>query len=261
MDELPTIDSKDLWQQLRGLTTARIGLGRAGVSLPTQAHLAFQLAHARARDAVHLTLDREKLQAQLATIGQASIVLSSAAGDRQCYLQRPDLGRKLAADSAHVLREHREAHPSPCNLTVVIADGLSALAIERHAVPFLEHLLPLVAQQGWSLSPICVVEQGRVALGDEIGQLLGAEMLLMLIGERPGLSSPDSLGLYFTYTPKLGLTDANRNCISNVRIEGLSYANAANRLMYLMGEARRRKSSGVQLKDESDTVASISGDD
>lgn len=249
-DELPADDAA-LWTRLRKLTSARIGLGRSGVSVTTEAHLDFQLAHARARDAVHLPFDRAALAADLHRQGMPSLLLSSAAGERRRYLQRPDLGRKLDPESVRLLQEYRVLHPEPLDLAIVVADGLSALAVQRHALPFLHRLKAHLSPAGWALSPICLVEQGRVALGDEIGALLGAEMLVMLIGERPGLSSPDSMGLYFTYAPAPGLSDANRNCISNVRIEGLSYAIAAQRLTYLMQEARRRRLSGVALKDES----------
>jgi len=252
-EELP-VEDEALWSRLRKLTSARIGLGRSGISVPTRAHLDFQLAQARARDAVHLPFDRPALVAELSREGMPGLLLSSAAGERQRYLQRPDLGRVLDPESVHRLREHRAVHPEPVDLAIVVADGLSALAVQRHALPFLCQLQTHLNPTGWSLAPVCVVEQGRVALGDEIGALLGARMLVMLIGERPGLSSPDSMGLYFTYAPAPGLSDANRNCISNVRIEGLSYAMAAQRLMYLMHEARRRGLSGVALKDESGGV-------
>lgn len=249
-DNLP-IEEQEVWRKLRGLTTARIGLGRAGVSLPTAAHLDFQCAHARARDAVHLPFDHAPLQKQFAGLGQASLCLASQASDRQQYLQRPDLGRRLALASVDVLCTYRAANPAPVDVAFVAADGLSALAVQTHALPFLEYSLPHVVAEAWTLAPMCLVQQGRVAIGDEIGELLGARMLVMLIGERPGLSSPDSMGLYFTYAPKIGLTDANRNCISNIRAEGLSYQAAADRLAYLMREASRRQLSGVNLKDES----------
>lgn len=247
-------DSRELWHKLRGLTTARIGLGRAGISLPTGAQLEFQAAHARARDAVHLPFDVTALAARLQERGWASLQLSSRAGTRGQYLQRPDLGRRLSDASAALLRANAAMGP---DLAIVIADGLSALAVERQAVPLLENLLPLVDGAGWTRAPVCLLEQGRVAAGDEIGQLLGAGMLAMLIGERPGLSSPDSLGIYFTHAPRPGLSDAERNCISNVRAEGLDHATAAQRLMYLMGEALRRGLSGVALKDDSAALVQI----
>ncbi|VVN00065.1 Ethanolamine ammonia-lyase light chain [Pseudomonas fluorescens] len=248
--EKPPIDPQNPWLQLRRLTPARIALGRTGTSLPTSAQLDFQFAHAQARDAVHLPFDHAGLSAQLGEHGRESLLLHSAAIDRNSYLQRPDLGRKLSDESAQALREHAAAHPGGVDLAIVVADGLSALAVHRHTLPFLTRLEEQMSADGWSMAPVVLVEQGRVAVGDEIGQLLGAKMLVMLIGERPGLSSPDSLGLYFTYNPKIGLTDAYRNCISNVRLEGLSYGMAAHRLLYLMREACRRQLSGVNLKDE-----------
>lgn len=238
------------WLELRRLTPARIALGRTGTSLPTCAQLDFQAAHAQARDAVHLAFDHAAISAQLAEKGRETILLHSAAADRDSYLQRPDLGRRLNDESAQTLRDYAAAHPGGLDLAVVVADGLSALAVHRHAVPFLTRLEEQASAEGWTLSPVLMVEQGRVAVADEIGELLGAKMVVILIGERPGLSSPDSLGLYFTYAPKVGLNDAHRNCISNVRLEGLSYAMAAHRLLYLMCEACKRQISGVSLKDE-----------
>ncbi len=248
--EKPPVDPQNPWLELRRLTPARIALGRTGTSLPTSAQLDFQFAHAQARDAVHLPFDHAGLSAQLSERGRESLLLHSAAVDRNSYLQRPDLGRKLSDESAQALRDYAAAHPGGVDLAIVVADGLSALAVHRHTLPFLTRLEEQMTADGWSLAPVVLVEQGRVAVGDEIGQLLGAKMLVMLIGERPGLSSPDSLGLYFTYNPKVGLTDAYRNCISNVRLEGLSYGMAAHRLLYLMREACRRQLSGVNLKDE-----------
>ncbi|MCY0109110.1 ethanolamine ammonia-lyase subunit EutC [Pseudomonas monsensis] len=264
--EKPPVDPQNPWLELRRLTPARIALGRTGTSLPTSAQLDFQFAHAQARDAVHLPFDHAGLSAQLSERGRESLLLHSAATDRNSYLQRPDLGRKLSEDSAQRLRDHAQAHPGGVDLVIVVADGLSALAVHRHTLPFLTRLEEQMSADGWSAAPVVLVEQGRVAVGDEIGQLLGAKMVVMLIGERPGLSSPDSLGLYFTYNPKVGLTDAYRNCISNVRLEGLSYGMAAHRLLYLMREACRRQLSGVNLKDEaqvqtleSDTGAEMKG--
>ncbi|WP_339081285.1 ethanolamine ammonia-lyase subunit EutC [Pseudomonas sp. TMP9] len=247
------------WQQLRNLTPARIALGRAGTSMPTRAQLDFQFAHAQARDAVHLAFDHEALTAGLTHQQHASLLLQSAAKDRDTYLQRPDLGRRLSEESAAQLREHRAANPAGYDLAVVVADGLSALAVHRNALPMLERIVEHATAEGWSLSPVALVTQGRVAVADEVAELLGARMVVILIGERPGLSSPDSLGLYFTYAPKVGLTDAYRNCISNVRLEGLSYAMASHRLLYLMREACRRQLSGVNLKDEAE-VPLLAGD-
>ncbi|WP_371919023.1 ethanolamine ammonia-lyase subunit EutC [Pseudomonas sp. B28(2017)] len=249
MDKLP-FDPHNPWLELRRLTPARIALGRTGTSIPTRAQLDFQYAHAQARDAVHLPFDHGGLRSQLAERGHESVLLHSAAIDRNSYLQRPDLGRKLSADSVQVLRDYASANPGGVDLVIVVADGLSALAVHRHTLPFLARLEEQIAAEGWTVAPVILVEQGRVAVADEIGELLGAKMTVILIGERPGLSSPDSLGLYFTYNPKVGLTDAYRNCISNVRLEGLSYGMAAHRLLYLMREACRRQLSGVNLKDE-----------
>ena len=261
--EKPPVDPQNPWLELRRLTPARIALGRTGTSLPTSAQLDFQFAHAQARDAVHLPFDHAGLSAQLRERGRETLLLHSAATDRNSYLQRPDLGRKLSDASAQSLRDYAQANPGGVDLTIVVADGLSALAVHRHTLPFLTRLEEQMSADGWSLAPVVLVEQGRVAIGDEIGQLLGAKMVVMLIGERPGLSSPDSLGLYFTYNPKVGLTDAYRNCISNVRLEGLSYGMAAHRLLYLMREACRRQLSGVNLKDEAQvqTLESEAGAD
>ncbi|NWB53257.1 ethanolamine ammonia-lyase subunit EutC [Pseudomonas sp. F8002] len=248
------------WLELRRLTPARIALGRTGTSMPTGAQLDFQFAHAQARDAVHLPFDHAGLSSQLAERGRDSLLLHSAAVDRHSYLQRPDLGRRLSDESAQALRDYAEANPGGVDLAVVVADGLSALAVHKHTLPFLTRMEEQTHAEGWSLSPVILVEQGRVAVADEVGQLLGAKMAVILIGERPGLSSPDSLGLYFTYNPKVGLTDAYRNCISNVRLEGLSYGMAAHRLLYLMREACRRQLSGVNLKDEAQ-VQTLESDD
>jgi ethanolamine ammonia-lyase small subunit len=243
------------WENLRRFTQARIALGRAGVSIPTQPLLAFQYAHARARDAVHLPLDRAGLFARLEAAGYPVIELHSAAGDRTTYLQRPDLGRRLDDASRHKLATFAGAGSHGFDIAFVIADGLSALAVNEHALSMLEAARPMLAQAGLRMAPVALVEQGRVAIGDEIGEVLEAEIVVVLIGERPGLSSPDSLGLYLTYAPRVGRTDEARNCISNVRPEGQSFAAAAGRLLYLLTEARRRKLSGVALKDEADMTA------
>ncbi|MHC8388662.1 ethanolamine ammonia-lyase subunit EutC [Pseudomonas sp. MDT2-39-1] len=259
----PPVDPENPLLELRRLTPARIALGRTGTSMPTSAQLDFQYAHAQARDAVHLPFDHAGLSSQLAEAGRESLLLHSAAPNRDSYLQRPDLGRKLSDDSARTLREYARAKPGGVDLVIVVADGLSALAVHRHTLPFLARMQEQIEAEGWSVSPVVLVEQGRVAVADEIGELLGAKMVVILIGERPGLSSPDSLGLYFTYNPKVGLTDAYRNCISNVRLEGLSYGMAAHRLLYLMREACRRQLSGVNLKDEAQvhTLESDAGAD
>ncbi len=262
MDKLP-FDPHNPWLELRRLTPARIALGRTGTSIPTHAQLDFQYAHAQARDAVHLPFDHASLNAQMAERDRECLLLHSAATDRNTYLQRPDLGRKLSDASAQTLRDYATAHPGGVDLVIVVADGLSALAVHRHTLPFLTRFEEQMAGDSWTVAPVILVEQGRVAVADEIGELLGAKMTVILIGERPGLSSPDSLGLYFTYNPKVGLTDAYRNCISNVRLEGLSYGMAAHRLLYLMREACRRQLSGVNLKDEAQvqTLESDTGGD
>ncbi len=246
------------WVSLRRFTAARIALGRAGISLPTQAQLAFQLAHAQARDAVHLELDVDKLATALsAAVGRQNkpcLKLNSAAADRATYLQRPDLGRRLDAASIEMLnglpRTARHEQDSRPELALIVVDGLSALAIMQHAAPFLSLLHQRLATEDWSIAPVCIVRQGRVAVGDEAAYLLGAKMAVVLIGERPGLSSPDSMGLYLTWMPRPGMNDAGRNCISNVRPAGLSYKDAAAKLHYLLSESRRRQLSGVALKDD-----------
>ena len=230
------------WQALRRHTQARIALGRSGVSLPTSKQLAFQLAHAQARDAVHLELDVPALAAR----EPGCIGLHSAAATRAIYLQRPDLGRRLDEPSRQRLAQSEQG----MDLALVACDGLSALAIERHAAPFLAALRERLALEAWTVSPLVIVQQGRVAVGDEVGELLQARAVLVLIGERPGLSSPDSLGLYLTWAPKVGLLDDSRNCISNVRPEGMPYAQAAYRLHYLLSQAFARQLSGVGLKEE-----------
>ena len=243
------------WAPLRQFTSARIALGRSGTSLPTQPQLAFQLAHAQARDAVQLALDVPQLLQDLenACIADAKdcLVLDSAAGNRLTYLQRPDLGRRLSDESGAVLA----ALPAPTaarhyDISLVIADGLSALAIARNAVPFLLALMRQLAPENWAMAPLTVVRMGRVAVADEVGERLGARLVVLLIGERPGLSSPDSMGVYATWMPRVGLNNANRNCISNIRPAGLGYEEAARKLHYLLCEMRRREVSGVSLKDE-----------
>ncbi len=263
MSDQPSPVTANPWAALRQFTDARIALGRSGVSLPTGAHLAFQLAHAQARDAVHRGLDGPALSKQLSAawpgLPGSVLPLHSAATDRNHYLQRPDLGRRLNLASREVL-EPSGAHAEevveerPFDLAFVIADGLSALAIEQNAAPFLAALHQRMAGEDWKLAPLCVVHQARVAIGDEIGQALGTKAVVVLIGERPGLSSPDSMGLYLTWMPRVGLTDASRNCISNVRPAGLVYAEAAYKLHYLLTESRQRQISGVDLKDETATA-------
>jgi ethanolamine ammonia-lyase small subunit len=238
----------DPWNALRRFTAARIGLGRAGGSLPTRPLLDFQLAHARARDAVHRELDVEALRNALGARTFDSFVLASAAVDRHTFIQRPDLGRILDEKSRTFLEIR--PHALVWDAVFVIADGLSALAAQRHAVPLIEMMRPHLEQEGWRIAPCCLVSQGRVAIGDEIGALLPAQMSVMLIGERPGLTSPDSLGAYLTWNPLPGRSNAERNCISNIRPEGLSYASAAYKLLHLMRQSRARKLSGLALKED-----------
>lgn len=238
------------WQTLRRVTNARIALGRAGDSLPTEALLRFQADHARARDAVHLAFDAATLAAQLTEHGYPVLRVRSAAESRAVYLKRPDLGRRLGAESRQALEALAADGAAAYDVAFVIADGLSALAVHTHAVPLLIRTADALAGLGWQIAPLIVAEQGRVALGDEIGALLRAEQVAILIGERPGLSVADSLGVYLTYAPRLGRTDAERNCISNIHGQGLSYAAAQQTLLYLMAQARRLKLSGVELKDD-----------
>jgi ethanolamine ammonia-lyase small subunit len=228
-------------KSLSDFTMARVGLTRAGDGLSTKDVLAFQLAHALARDAVHHPLDF-----------QLDLALRSAAPDRATFLRRPDLGRALSASSRDILA----AYPGPFDVVILVSDGLSALAVHRHARAVLDELLPLLDAARWSRAPLMTVEQGRVAIGDEAGSLVGAAMSLMLIGERPGLSSPDSLGAYLTWQPRPGRTEAERNCISNIRPEGLGYAPAARRIFALLSEARTRKLTGFNLKEAADKLLS-----
>ncbi|MGB7267326.1 MAG: ethanolamine ammonia-lyase subunit EutC [Terracidiphilus sp.] len=235
----------DFAARLRALTPARVGLGRTGVSMETSDLLDFQRCHAMARDAVHARLESAALAAALAELTGGEVLrLHSAAADRTAYLQRPDLGKQLDEASRKLLA----AAGSAGELALILSDGLSALAVERHAAPLMVELLPRL--NSWRLAPVCVVEQGRVAIGDEIGEALGAEIAIVLIGERPGLSAPDSLGAYITWQPRPGRTDAERNCISNIRAEGLNYAQAAAQLAFILAEARRLQLTGVALKGE-----------
>ena len=247
----PPVPEPDPWHGLRAFTAARIALGRSGTSVPLREALAFRLAHAHARDAVYSALAMPQLLADLAAFGLPVCPVHSRAATRLEYLQRPDWGRQLDDFSRTALAD---CAVGECDLVVVVADGLSALAVNDHALPLLRLLLPQLQQAGCCLGPIAVAEQARVALGDEIGQLLRARLVLVLIGERPGLSSPNSLGAYFTYAPRPGLTDEARNCVSNIRPEGLGYAPAAAKLFFLLQEAQRRQLSGVALKDESDLL-------
>lgn len=238
----------DPWQAWRAATPARLALGRAGSGMPTDETLRFGWAHAMARDAIHAALDADALVRSLEEDGWSVLRARSQAPDRATYLRRPDLGRGLDAADGEALRGRPERG---CDLCLVVGDGLSSLAIERHARPLLAALRTQLPA-GLRIAPIVVATQARVALADEVGEALGARLGAILIGERPGLSSPDSLGIYLTHEPRRGRHDAQRNCISNVRPEGLGYEAAAFKLGWLVREALRRGLTGVQLKDESD---------
>lgn len=271
----PDLVQPDPWTALRAHTPARIALGRSGVSMPTAELLRFGAAHAQARDAVHVPLDVAALVAALHADGVATLRANSAAPDRATYLLRPDLGRRLADASRDGLRQAQQdggrgpvvdpqapastdrsapgAEPA-CDLLLVLADGLSSLAAASHG-PALVAAIRATAPAGWTLGPVVVATQARVALGDDIGAALNARMVAVLIGERPGLSAPDSLGIYLTWAPRVGRTDAQRNCLSNVRPAGLSVDEAARKLWWLCTAARRLRLTGIGLKDESDAVA------
>jgi ethanolamine ammonia-lyase small subunit len=233
---------------LRSLTPARVALGRAGAGLPTEALLAFTLDHARARDAVHARFETRALLAGLRELGLSPLELSSRAHTRGDYLRRPDLGRMLDPESQRRLAGHRG---EPRDVAMVIGDGLSPAAVNSHAVRLVQDLVPRLAAEGISVGHVAIASGARVALGDEIGEILAARMLVMLIGERPGLSAPDSLGVYLTFAPRVGCTDAERNCVSNIHAAGLQSAEAAFKVAWLVREGLGRGVTGVALKDES----------
>ena len=265
-------DTPISWPALRQATPARIGLGRAGTALTTAAQLDFQLAHARARDAVHAALDAERIVAELGTIGLQAMHLRSAAADRLTYLRRPDLGRRLSGESRqiverlsqksvmaglvpaiHVDARNKSGHDNKRErggrIAFVIADGLSATAVNAHAVPLIKATLAGLSTS--HIGPVAVVEGGRVAIGDEIGGLLGTDLVAVLIGERPGLSTADSLGIYVTWQPAPGAVDAARNCLSNIRPQGMPIPEAAEALLQLMASARQHRLTGVALSERS----------
>jgi ethanolamine ammonia-lyase small subunit len=242
MSKPPRLVQADPWQHLRQWTRARIALGRSGASLPTAEVLRFGLAHALARDAVHFPFEADDMQAALTENGFRVLSAHSAAADRRSYLLRPDLGRRLDEDSRLHLQQ---ADPAP-ELALVVADGLSAPAVHAHALPVLDRLRPLL-DADWEQTPVVVASQGRVALGDEIAVALRARIVAVLIGERPGLSSTDSLGIYLTWAPRVGSMDSERNCISNIRPDGLGYDEAARQLAGLIMLARRLRMTGVRL--------------
>ncbi|RZJ22974.1 ethanolamine ammonia-lyase subunit EutC [Acinetobacter sp. UBA3106] len=241
---------KNAWEQLKQFTDARIALGRAGCSQPTQPSLQFQLAHAQAKDAVLKMLDVESLKAQLKKLNNDILYISSCAVDKDSYLKRPDLGRVLSASSRTLLQQYQQQHQTEYDVLIVAGDGLSARAIEVNAGHFVEQLAQACLNEGWSVAPLVIATGSRVALGDEVAEILKAKMLVMLIGERPGLSSPDSMGIYYTWNAYQGCPDAKRNCISNVRPAGLSDLVAIQRLIALMRKSRQLQFSGVHLKDE-----------
>ena len=254
------------WENLKSFTDARIALGRAGTSIPTTALLKFQLEHAQARDAVQLPLDCEAIYVQLKNelsacpqapelfAAERPLILSSLANDRGTYLQRPDLGRLLNKVSVECLKNEKSEY----DLAICIVDGLSSKAIEKNVSPFLLELLGLLkGEVNYAFSPILLVQQGRVAIGDDVAQQLGAKAVMVLIGERPGLISPDSMGMYLTYGAKVGCHDAMRNCISNIRPAGLSYKEAASKAVYLLRESRRLGFSGVNLKERTEKTNAV----
>jgi ethanolamine ammonia-lyase small subunit len=232
------------WPALRRATPARIGLGRSGAGLPTEAHLDFLLAHARARDAVHAAFDPARLAAELSDLGLEPLLLRSMAGDRATYLRRPDLGRRLDEMSRALLAARP---PEPIDIAFIVADGLSANAVHAHAAALVGAISARLMGTGLSLGPVAIVEGGRVAIGDEIGGLLGADLICVLIGERPGLSAADSLGAYITWQPAPGTVDAARSCVSNIRPAGLPIASAAERLIEIFAAARHHRMTGIAL--------------
>jgi ethanolamine ammonia-lyase small subunit len=250
----PTPTDEARWADLRRLTAARIGLKRTGASLATGPLLEFQLAHARARDAVHEPFDAARLAADfgtdLAKLAIPVLIVASAAPDRQRYLMRPDLGRQLSPGADAILAPHAGRYDS----VFVVADGLSARAVSAHARPVLAGTLPVLGAEGWRIGPVAIACQGRVAIGDAIATALGAGCVVILIGERPGLTAPDSMGAYLTWQPRARTTDADRNCISNIRPEGIGYADAAFKLVHLLRTMRMRGLSGVALKDDSERL-------
>jgi ethanolamine ammonia-lyase small subunit len=246
--ETPVDD--DYWRALRRLTAARIGLQRSGAALATAPLLDFRLAHARARDAVHEPLDDARLIADLNGLGAPVLAVASAANNRQSFLMRPDLGQCLSPSAQESLNPHAGSY----DVAFVVADGLSARAVQSHAAPVLARTVEALRGEGSRIAPFVAVRHGRVAIGDVIATALGAMCVVILIGERPGLSSPDSMGAYLTWRPRARTVDADRNCISNIRPQGIGYDDAAFKVVYLLRAMRTRQVSGVQLKDDSDRL-------
>ena len=244
----------DSWIALRRFTQARIALGRVGHALSTRTVLDFQLAHAQARDAVHFPWDIKAFAKRLRDLGQEALILETPISSRSEYLRRPDLGRELSEESRSRLRNF---DAEEADVSLIVTNGLSSTAVERHGIPLLRAILNGYRSRQIRVAPVCLVANGRVALSDDIGSLLAARVAVIIVGERPGLSAADSLGLYLTFAPQAGNSDANRNCISNIRPpEGMGYEDAAAKLMYLTGEAIRRGISGVALKDEMGSLLS-----
>jgi len=243
--EPAAVKINDPWASLKQFTDARIALGRAGSSIPLKQELEFKLAHAHARDAVYSLLNTGQLIKDLAYLAIPILQLHSKAENRQQYLQRPDLGRLLDETSHRLVEDNK----TPCDICIILADGLSAGAINDHAAELLKNLIPLLKGMNYKLSPLCLAEQARVAIGDQVAFGLQAALSIVLIGERPGLSAADSIGAYLTYHPKPGLTDESRNCVSNIRNQGLPFKLAAEKICYLVQEAFKRRLSGVELKD------------
>jgi len=237
----------DAWESLKVFTKARIALGRTGVATPLKEVLNFRMCHAHARDAVYSVLELNELEEGLQPFHSSVVIVASQAGDRSVYLQRPDYGRNLDKSSANNLRNESSYS---VDVSITIADGLSATAINKHAVPVLKKLIPFLKQSVLTIGPIVIAQQARVAIADEIGSLLNAKLSLILIGERPGLSSPDSMGAYITYSPFPGTTDESRNCVSNIRPEGLSYDRATEKIATLIKASLQLKLSGILLKDD-----------
>lgn len=253
MSEKPLVPA-DRLAPLRAATPARIFLPSAGAAIATKANLDFSLAHARARDAVERPLNAGALAEELRARSLSPVCVETAAADRRAYLARPDLGRRLKDASRQLLADVS----GETDIAFVVVDGLSAGAVMAHAVPLLDAVLAMFRADSWKIGPVALVQQGRVAIGDEIGEILKAQLVAVLIGERPGLSSPESLGVYLTFSPRIGRTDAERNCLSNIHTQGMSYAEAAQRLFFLSTQARERRISGVELKDDSEGYSSAS---
>ncbi|GAB4474296.1 MAG: ethanolamine ammonia-lyase subunit EutC [Thermoflexibacter sp.] len=246
---------KNTWDFLNQFTQARIAIGRTGTSLPTHFLLHFRLEHAKARDAVYSILDKNKIKKDLLP-SFTIFELHTQAQDRLAYLKNPNQGRRLSQTSQQLLQEIANHLPPRHEVVFVIADGLSATAVNTHAAPILNQVIPYLQAKKWEVAPICLVEQGRVACADEIAVLLKAKIAVILIGERPGLSAADSMGIYLTFQPSIGTTDERRNCISNIRPEGLAYPLAQAKLIYLLEIMKNKQLSGVALKDEEDLPTS-----